>query len=93
MPVVAEIQQDIFDYLDSHYGIEREEIKSYSVLKDLGVDSLGLLAIADLVKKKHGIALDDERIAAVRTFQDFIDLLHRLVAAGEKTAQQSTSGA
>lgn len=83
MSIVDEIQQDIFDYLDSHYGIERDEIKSHSALNELGIDSLGLLAIADIVRKKYGIVLDDERIASVRTFQDFTDLLERKVAARE----------
>ncbi|MFX0575421.1 acyl carrier protein [Nocardia nepalensis] len=67
--------------MDSHYGIERDEIKSHSALNELGIDSLGLLAIADIVRKKYGIVLDDERIASVRTFQDFTDLLERKLAA------------
>ena len=86
MALVAEIHKDIFDYLESHYGIEPDEIKSHSVLNELGVDSLGLLAIAEIVKKKYGIVLDDERIASVRTFQDFNDLLERKAAAHESTA-------
>ncbi|WP_067464467.1 acyl carrier protein [Nocardia amamiensis] len=86
MSVVAEIQKDIFDYLESHYGIEPDEIKSHSALNELGVDSLGLLAIADLVKKKYGIELDDERIASVRTFGDFTDLLALKSAARETSA-------
>ncbi|MFD0363643.1 acyl carrier protein [Nocardia sp. GCM10030253] len=81
MSIVDEIQKDIFEYLDSHYGIEQHEIKGHSALNELGVDSLGLLAIADIVKKKYGIVLDDERIASVRTFQDFTDLLERKLAA------------
>ncbi len=85
MALVAEIHKDIFDYLESHYGIEPDEIKSNSELKELGIDSLGLLAIADIAKKKYGIVLDDERIASVRTFQDFNDLLERKVAENEST--------
>ncbi|MFC9993827.1 acyl carrier protein [Nocardia sp. NPDC127526] len=85
MSIVVEIQKDIFDYLESHYGIEPEEIKSHSKLNELGVDSLGLLAIADMVKKKYGIELDDERIASVKTFQDFTALLERKCAAAGQT--------
>jgi len=85
MALIAEIHKDIFDYLESHYGIEPDEIKSHSELKELGIDSLGLLAIADIVKKKYGIVLDDEWIASVRTFQDFNDLLERKVAENEST--------
>ncbi|WP_433732494.1 acyl carrier protein [Nocardia sp. CA-129566] len=93
MSIVDEIHKDIFDYLDSHYGIEQDEIKSHSALNELGVDSLGLLAIADIVRKKYGIVLDDERIASVRTFQDVTDLLERKVAARESAARESISTA
>jgi len=85
MALVAEIHKDIFDYLESHYGIEPDEIKSHSELSELGIDSLGLLAIADIVKKKYGIVLDDEWIGSVWTFQDLNDLLERKVAACEST--------
>jgi len=43
--------------------------------EDLGLDSLGVLAIADIVENKYGISLDDERIAGVRTLSDFKDLV------------------
>ena len=46
-------------------------------MDDLGVDSLGLLAMAEIVENKYGISLDDERIAGVRKFSDFIDLIDR----------------
>jgi acyl carrier protein len=85
MALVAEIHKDIFDYLESHYGIEPDEIKRHSELSELGIDSLGLLAIADIVKKKYGIVLDDEGIASVWTFQDLNDLLERKVATHETT--------
>ncbi|MBF6175019.1 acyl carrier protein [Nocardia blacklockiae] len=88
MSIAEDIQQDIFRYLESHYGIEPEEIKTHSALTALGVDSLGLLAIADLVKKNYGIELDDERIAGVRTFRDFTELLESKLAA-----DQSNTGA
>ncbi|MBB5916011.1 acyl carrier protein [Nocardia transvalensis] len=83
MSIAAEIQQDILEYLESHYGIEPEEIHGHSTLTSLGVDSLGLIAIADMVKKNYGIELDDERIAAVRTFRDFTELLERKLASGQ----------
>ncbi len=41
------------------------------------VDSLGLLAMAEIVETKYGISLDDERIAGVRKFSDFNDLIDR----------------
>ena len=71
MPIEYEVERDIIDYLGAHYGIEADEITDESTLDDLGLDSLGLLAIADIVEKKYGISLDDERIAGVRSLSDF----------------------
>jgi len=77
MSIEAEIERDIVDYLEAHYGVEQEEITEASTLDDLGVDSLGVLAIADLVENKYGVSLDDERIAGVQTFADLTELIVR----------------
>jgi acyl carrier protein len=75
MPIKYEVERDIVEYLRAHYSIEPDEITDESTLDDLGLDSLGVLAIADIVEKKYGISLDDERIAGVRTLSDFTDLV------------------
>lgn len=73
----ANIEADIIGYLDAHYGVDRAEIHAAKTLEDLGLDSLGVLAIADLVEKKYSVSLDDERIAGVRTFTDLMNLIAR----------------
>ncbi len=75
MSIENEVERDIVEYLGAHYSIEPDEITDESTLEDLGVDSLGVLAIADIVENKYGISLDDERIAGVRTLSDFKDLI------------------
>jgi acyl carrier protein len=75
MPIEYEVQRDIVEYLRAHYGVEPDQITDQSTLDDLGLDSLGVLAIADIVENKYGISLDDERIAGVRTLSDFKDLI------------------
>ena len=75
MPIEHEVQRDIVDYLGAHYGLEPDEITGESTLEDLGVDSLGVLAIADIIEKKYGVSLDDERIAGVRSLSDFKDFV------------------
>ena len=75
MPIEYEVERDIVDYLGAHYSIEPDQITDESTLDDLGVDSLGVLAIADIVESKYGISLNDERIAGVRTLSDFKDLI------------------
>ncbi len=75
MSIEDDIERDIVKYLGAHYGVEPDEIKDESTLEDLGLDSLGVLAIADIVENKYGISLDDERIARVHTLSDFKDLI------------------
>jgi acyl carrier protein len=76
----TEVQRDIEEYLGAHYSIDPDEITDNSTLEDLGLDSLGVLAIADIVENKYGISLDDERIAGVRTVSDFKDLVALKIA-------------
>src|SRR4029078_259066 len=67
MSIADEIETDIIEYIGAHYGVEPDEITDESTLEDLGLDSLGVLAIADIVENKYGISLDDQRIARGRT--------------------------
>lgn len=71
MPLANDIELDIVRYLCAHTGVEADEITDESTLADLGLDSLGVLAIGDILETKYGISLDDERIAGVRTYSDF----------------------
>ena len=81
MPTIEyEVERDIVEYLGAHYSIEPDDLTDESTLDDLGLDSLGVLAIADIVEKKYGISLDDERIAGVRTLSDFKNLILLKVA-------------
>ena len=75
MSIENDIERDIIEYLGAHYGVEPDEITDESTLADLGVDSLGVLGIADIVETNYGISLDDERIAGVRTLSDFKALI------------------
>ena len=79
MLIDHEVHGDIVEYLGAHYGLEPDQITGESTLGDLGVDSLGVLAIAEIVEQKYGISISDERIAGVRTLADFENLiLHKI---------------
>ncbi|RDH77615.1 acyl carrier protein [Mycolicibacterium moriokaense] len=69
--LASDVERDIVDYLRAHHGVEADELTDDSTLEDLGLDSLGVLAIGDILERKYGISLDDERFAGVRTFSDF----------------------
>lgn len=75
MSIEDETQREIVEYLVAHHGIEPHEITDESSFEDLGLDSLGVLVIADIVENKYGVSLDDERIAGVHTLSDFKNLI------------------
>jgi acyl carrier protein len=75
MSIENDVERDIVEFLGAHYGLEPDEITDESTLEELGVDSLGVFGIADIVEAKYGVSLDDERIVGVRTLSDFKDLV------------------
>ncbi|MEU2033798.1 acyl carrier protein [Nocardia amamiensis] len=80
MSVDVSIRDDIAEFLLAHYDIELNSVSADATMEDLGLDSLGVLSVADLIETKYGISLDDERIASVRTFSDLMDLIRLKVA-------------
>jgi acyl carrier protein len=71
MSIANDIEADIALYLRAHHGVEADEVTDESTLADLGLDSIGVLTIGDILENKYGISFDDERIAGVRTYADF----------------------
>jgi len=88
MAVADEIERDIVQYLHAHLGVETDEITDEATLADLGLDSLGVLAIGDILWTKYRISFDDERIAGVRTMADFKDFI-ALKRSQRPTAEQA----
>jgi acyl carrier protein len=72
MLIENDVERDIVEFLGAHYGLEPDEIGEESTLEELGVDSLAVLGIADIVDRKYGVPLlDDERTFGLRTLSDF----------------------
>ena len=55
------IENEIVDYLGAHYGVDREEIRAATTLDEIGLDSLGVLAIADLAGGRRSTAFARRR--------------------------------
>ncbi|MBY8862211.1 acyl carrier protein [Nocardia sp. CA2R105] len=87
MQVETSIRDDIAEFLQAHYQIDLDSVSADATMEDLGLDSLGVLSVADLIETKYGISLDDERIASVRTFSDLMDLIR--VKVEESKANES----
>ncbi len=75
MSIENDVERDIVEFLGAHYGLEPDEITDESTLEELGVDSLGFFFIAEIVKAKYGVSLDEERIAGVHALSDFKDFV------------------
>ncbi|MET8654399.1 MULTISPECIES: acyl carrier protein [Nocardia] len=80
MSVDVSIRDDIADFLLNHYNVDLNSVPADATLEDLGLDSLGVLSVADLIETKYDISLDDERIASVKTFSDLMDLIRVKIA-------------
>ena len=72
MPIEYEVERDIVEYLGAHYSIEPDEITDESTLDDLGLDSLGVLAIAASSRRSTARRRAN---CGVRTLSDFKDLV------------------
>jgi acyl carrier protein len=81
MSIEADIRDDIVDYLRKHSRIDDGPFPMETSFDEAGVDSLDLLAIAEIIEKKYGLSLTDERIAGVHSFADFLSF------ASEKTVE------
>lgn len=75
MTIEDEVERDIVEYLCTECGVEPEEITDESTLNDLGLDSLGVAVLGDIIENKYGLSLDDERIARVQTFSDLKEFI------------------
>ena len=63
-----EVFSDVVLLLENKCGIAPSEVSTQAGLfDDLGLDSLDLIAIAQVLQAKYQISLDNESIAAVRT--------------------------
>jgi acyl carrier protein len=96
MSIANDVEPDIVEYVRAHHGVEADQITDESTLDDLGLDSLGVLAIADIVEAKYGISLDDERIAGsghfrLQEFSYFLEVSRSSLTAGPRLDHRSTS--
>ncbi|WP_067826841.1 acyl carrier protein [Nocardia inohanensis] len=92
MPVDISIRDDIAEFLRTHYNLDIETISPDATMQDIGLDSLGVLTIADLIETNYGISLDDERIATVKTFAGLLDLIKLKIAEAAPAAAEPAEG-
>ena len=75
MDSADELYDYISHYLVEHCDVQPDSISADTLLVDLGVDSLELLALSQELEKEYRISLDDERIASVHSLSDLIKFI------------------
>jgi acyl carrier protein len=68
------VEAQIFDGL-VELGAERTALSREATLKDLDVDSLDLVELAQIVEDEFGVELRGDDVKNVRTVGDVIDLV------------------
>jgi acyl carrier protein len=68
------VEQQIFDGL-VELGTERTALSREATLKDLDVDSLDLVELAQIVEDEFGVELRGDDVKDVRTVGDVIELV------------------
>lgn len=70
----------VVDLIARHKGLDRAKVKPGADLEALGVSSLDAITLAYQLEEALGVEIPNPDIESLRTVQDLIDGLHRLIA-------------
>ena len=74
----TEIEQMVYGFISSHFGIPPSELSADTVLKDdLEADSLDMVEMTIRGEEKFGIVIDDDEVGNLNTISDVIALIER----------------
>jgi acyl carrier protein len=68
----AEVFAQIKGYLKARGDIDMNQVREEATLSDLDIDSLDLVAMAQVVQDEFKVSLDDENIMSVDTLGDVL---------------------
>jgi acyl carrier protein len=68
----AEVFAQIKGYLQARGDIDMNQVREEATLSDLDIDSLDLVAMAQVVQDEFKVSLDDENIMSVDTLGDVL---------------------
>lgn len=61
--------------ISEELGVKPEKIELTTTLKDLGSDSIALMAIIDNIQEEYNIDVPDDAIKSVKTVEDIVKYL------------------
>jgi acyl carrier protein len=86
VPSPAEIRDQLAEVLQAIAGVERENVRDTASLKDLGVDSLAAVELAEGLERTFHITVPEVEFAEWRTVGDLVRTVTRQEAAAVETA-------
>jgi acyl carrier protein len=69
-----QVEDTVADALVS-FGAEREQVSREATLEALGIDSLDLAELSQIVEERFGVRLTGADVSAVATVGDAVDLV------------------
>lgn len=72
-PERAKMLASLRTFLAAERELDPDSIHEHTEFRELGLDSLDLAEMAMEWEDEYGVLLDDEQMAAIRTFGDAID--------------------
>ncbi|OLF12513.1 acyl carrier protein [Actinophytocola xanthii] len=73
----------VVELLSSRFDIEPENVTMTATFDDIDLDSLSQIELGTAIKKKFGVEISDDDLAAMSTIGDVVDsLADKLAGAG-----------
>jgi acyl carrier protein len=77
VPNSSDVRAELTDILEQLVGCAPDDVVDQSLLKDLGVDSLAMVEMADELGRRFDIYISDETVNGLRTVRDAINAVVR----------------
>lgn len=89
----GEVRASVADLVVQLTGTDASQVKPTSRLKDLGIDSLLAVELADELGRRHGLYLSDQAVDSMRTVEDAVRaVVHHDGATAPTWAQTPDAG-
>jgi len=83
-----DIFEKIVESIAANTNVPREEITINSTFEELGLDSLDSLLVINNLEKAYDITLTNENALKIKTVQDAIDSLEKVITQSESYAKK-----
>jgi len=83
-----DIFEKIIESIAANTNVPREEITINSTFEELGLDSLDSLLVINNLEKAYDITLTNENALKIKTVQDAIDSLEKVITQSESYAKK-----